>query len=213
MTDSLALSIIDSTADTDLNRNVIEDFFMRWNKLWISLGLAAVSSLAAPLFAASFGTVVPLGGQAADIALDESRGVLYIANFTANRIEVMSTADNTVHTSMNVASQPGGLALSPDNRYLVVTNYANWGTDTPPVSANLVTVIDLVSNARQTFSTGDPAVAAAFVNTTTPRSGLALIATTSSFYLLDPVSGTLRFVDSYSNLAKTLPVPQATFPA
>src|SRR5437867_12821804 len=109
----------------------------------------------APLNAAVFGNVVPLIGHAADIVLDEPRGVLYIANFTANRIDVMSTSDNTVHTSINVANQPGGLALSPDGRYLVVTNYGNW-TGAPPVSANLITLIDLVSNARQTFSARPP---------------------------------------------------------
>src|SRR6266498_2852485 len=36
-------------------------------------------------WAGVFGRVVPIGGNASDIALDESRGVLYIANFTANR--------------------------------------------------------------------------------------------------------------------------------
>ena len=41
--------------------------------------------MAATAPAATFGTVVPIGGEAADIALDETRGVLYIANFTANR--------------------------------------------------------------------------------------------------------------------------------
>ena len=30
--------------------------------------------------------------------LDEARGVLYIANFTANRIEVMSLADHSIQT-------------------------------------------------------------------------------------------------------------------
>ena len=34
-----------------------------------------------------------IGGQSADFVLDESRGVLYLANFTANRVEVMSLVD------------------------------------------------------------------------------------------------------------------------
>jgi len=41
----------------------------------------------------TFGQVVVIGGEAIDLALDESRGVLYIANFTANRIDVMSLAN------------------------------------------------------------------------------------------------------------------------
>ena len=71
---------------------------------------------------AYFGTAVPIGGHASDIALDESRGVLYIANFTANRIEVMSTADFSIRTSMNVAPQPGALSLSPDSKFLLVAH-------------------------------------------------------------------------------------------
>src|SRR6266496_1837124 len=172
---------------------VSEDQLMRWNGSLISLALAAsIATAGVPAVAATFGSVVPIGGHASDIALDESRGVLYIANFTANRIEVMSTADNTVHTSINVAAQPGGLALSPDGHYLLVTNYGGW-TGAPPVSANLITLIDLVSNGRQTFSTGEPPLAAAFVSVdNSKRSGLALISTTNGFYLFDPVTGALE---------------------
>ena len=83
---------------------------MRWNGCLISIALASILS-ARPGIAASFGTVVPIGGHASDIALDEARGVLYIANFTANRIEVMSVADNSIHSSMNVAPQPGAIAI------------------------------------------------------------------------------------------------------
>src|ERR1700738_4254366 len=64
--------------------------------------------------AGTFGKVVAIGGQASDLALDESRGVLYVANFTANRIEVMSLSTNTIQTSINVAAQPSSLAISPD---------------------------------------------------------------------------------------------------
>jgi uncharacterized protein (TIGR03437 family) len=184
---------------------------MRWNRLLI-LTAAAMAGFATPGFAAAFGTVVPLTGHASDIALDEARGRLYIANFTANRIDVLSTSDNSLRSSINVPSQPGGIALSPDGQYLVVTNYANWGPNVPPAGANLVTVIDLVSNARMTYSTGDPALSAAFVSSGGLRSGLALVATTTSFYLLNPANGTLTLIDTYTNLGKALPVPQATFP-
>src|SRR5882672_2727178 len=95
-------------------------------------GLALAPGLVATVQAATFGKVVPIGGQAADIALDEPRGVLYIANFTANRIDVMSLSDNTVHTSYNVAGQPGSLSLSPDGNYLVVAHYGNFAA---PVSS------------------------------------------------------------------------------
>src|SRR5688572_733094 len=75
------------------------------------------------VWAGTFGKVVSIGGHASDLALDEARGVLYVANFTANRIEVISLADHSVQRSMNVASQPGALALSPDGKYLVITHF------------------------------------------------------------------------------------------
>src|SRR6266542_2305104 len=121
---------------------------MRWNIGVISIALAALMSPAAPCVAATFGTVVPIGGHASDIALDESRGVLYIANFTANRIEVMSTANYAIRTSMNVAPQPGALSLSPDSKYLLVAHYGSLAAADP--SKNAVTLINLNDNTRQT---------------------------------------------------------------
>src|SRR4029450_12516543 len=119
----------------------------------ITIALAALAAGASPSKAATFGTVVPIGGHASDIVLDEARNVLYIANFTANRIEVMSTADFSIRSSMNVASQPGALAISPDSKYLIVPPYGNF---TPPdPSRNALTLINLEDNTRQTFSTGD----------------------------------------------------------
>src|SRR5690349_4679920 len=85
--------------------------------------IAVAVPLACTAWGGTFGRVVSIGGQAADIALDEARGVLYVANFTANRIEVMSLADNTIQTSINVAPQPSSIALSPDGHYLVITHY------------------------------------------------------------------------------------------
>ena len=69
-----------------------------------------------PIWGATIGKVVAIGGNASDIALDSSRKVLYIANFTANRIEVMSQDDGRIQTSINVAANPSSLALSPDGR-------------------------------------------------------------------------------------------------
>src|ERR1051326_7163213 len=153
---------------------------MRTNSCLISIVLAAFLCCATPSFAATFGTVVPIGGHASDIALDESRGVLYIANFTANRIEVMSTADHTIQTSMNVAPQPGALSLSPDNQFLMVAHFGNF--QQPDTSRNAITLINLNDNTRQTFSTGDPPLGVAFV-----ADGTALIVTTTAIIQFDPV--------------------------
>jgi uncharacterized protein (TIGR03437 family) len=163
-------------------------------------------ALAAAAWGGTFGTVVSIGGHASSLALDESRGVLYIANFTANRIEVMSLADNTIQTSINVALQPSSLALSPNDRFLVVTHFGNAA---PPASSNnAVTLIDLTSNAKQTLALGSPPLGVAF-----GIDGLALLVTTTDFLLLDPVSGTTQELSTISGVvANTLPQPPASFP-
>src|SRR5271165_5998906 len=94
-------------------------------RLVFFLALASVQALTAQTTAPVFGSVVPIGGSASDIALDESRGVLYIANFGANVIDVMSTAHSTINTSINVLPWPGAIALSSDNQYLLVEHFCN----------------------------------------------------------------------------------------
>jgi uncharacterized protein (TIGR03437 family) len=177
------------------------------------LAAAIVAASASSAAAAGFGTVVPIGGHAADIALDESRGVVYVANYTGNRIDVMSTADSTIHTSLNVAHGPASLALSPDSQFLVVTHYASTSTSDP--TKNLVTIINLNGNTQQTFYTGDPPLGVAFAQTTplcSQCSGQALIVTTTSFVTLDPQSGAMTVLDTIANAAQALPVASATFP-
>ncbi|MBZ5725783.1 MAG: hypothetical protein LAP87_12385 [Acidobacteriia bacterium] len=179
---------------------------MRSKRFLIPIALAAaLTSAAAPATAAGFGTVVPIGGHASDIALDESRGLLYIANFTANRIEVMSTADFSIRSSMNVAAQPGALTVSPDGQFLLIAHFGNY---TPPdPSKNSLTLINLNDNTRQTFVTGDPPLGAAFM-----ANGEAFIVTTTSLLRFDPVTGVIRVLNTFANLASTLPAPLATFP-
>lgn len=159
------------------------------------------------LTAAPFGKVVPIGGQAADLALDEARGVLYIANFTANRIEVMSLADGSIQTSINVAAQPGSLSLSPDGRWLLIAHYGATPTGTAP--RNSLTLIDLPTNSRQNFVLSAPPLGVAF-----GLDGQALVVTTTDFLLFDPLLGTTRQLDSVQGVvAKTLPQPAGTFPS
>ncbi|MEO8027220.1 MAG: hypothetical protein ABI823_12140, partial [Bryobacteraceae bacterium] len=168
----------------------------------IALGV----TLGGTAMAGTFGKVVAIGGSASDLALDEPRGVLYVANYTANRIEVMSLANLTVQTSINVASQPSGLALSPDGQYLVVTHYGNFASPASP--ANGLTVIDLNTNGKQTFVLGNAPLGVAF-----GLDNKALIATTQDFILFDPVTGTTQVLDTVAGVtAKTLPQPPATFP-
>lgn len=164
------------------------------------------SSLVATAWGGTFGQVVSIGGQAADLALDQPRGLLYIANFTANRIDVMSLANNSIQTSLNVAAQPSALALSPDDRYLVVTHYGN--SSAPASSSNAVTVIDLTSNGMQTFALGSPPLGVAF-----GADGIALLVTSTDFLLLDPSSGTTTELATIAGVAaQALPQPTGTAP-
>src|SRR5688572_24853940 len=179
---------------------------MRIHGFLISLALAALAAGATPLHAATFGTVVPIGGHASDIALDESRNVLYIANLTANRIEVMSTADYSIRTSMNVSAQPGSVTLSPDNQFLLVTHHGAYTA--PLAQRNAITLINLNDDTRQTFAMGDTPLAAAFI-----ADGRAFIVTTTSLLTFDPISGAISVLATFPALAKSLPVAVGTFPS
>ena len=165
------------------------------------------ASLAVAAWGGTFGTVVSIGGEASDLALDPTRGVLYIANFTANRIDVMSLQSNTIQTSINVGAQPSSIALSPDGHYLVATDFGNAAAPGSP--SNALTVIDLTNQGTQTFSLGNPPIGVAF-----GADGLALVVTTTDFLLFDPSTGSTTELSTLANVvAHTLPVAPANFPA
>ncbi len=174
-----------------------------WGRLALFLALALPASLPA----GTFGRVVPIGGHAADVALDEGRGVLYIANFTANRIEVMSLADGTIQTSINVNPQPGSISISPDGRWLLVAHYGNFAAPNTP--NNALTLINLDTRGKQSFALGFPPLGVAF-----GIDNRALVVTSTDFTLFDPVSGSTRTLDTITGVvAKTLPAQSAQFPA
>jgi uncharacterized protein (TIGR03437 family) len=167
---------------------------------------ATVFLLAGSALAGTFGKVVSIGGHASDVALDEPRGVLYIANFTANRIEVMSLQSNTIQTSLNVAAQPSSIAVSPDGHWLLVAHYGN---NTAPASpTNGLTLIDLRNNyAKQTFVLPDPPLGLAF-----GADNRALVVTTKNFLVFDPAGTTSVLASIAAVAAKALPVPAQNFP-
>jgi uncharacterized protein (TIGR03437 family) len=179
---------------------------MLMKSYWWKILIAA--SFAAAAWGQTFGTVVPIGGEAADVALDETRGVLYIADFTANRIDVMSLATKTIQTSINVAAQPSSISMSPDGHYLVATNFGN--AVAPASASNGLTVIDLTTQAMQTFSLGNPPLGVAF-----GANGIALVVTTTDFLLFDPSTGATQEIGTLASVvANTLPVaPTSGFPA
>ena len=161
---------------------VKKDMKVEFVRVW-AVRAVAVMALATAAWSGTFGKVVPIGGQASDIALDEGRGVLYIANFTANTIDVMSLADNTISTSINVGPQPGSLALSPDGQFLVVAHFGNFAA--PSASTNALTVINLGAAIPGRLSL------LVFRRWAWPSDidGQAFVVTTTNFMLLDPVIG------------------------
>ena len=172
---------------------------MLQKRFLIPIAIALLTAGVAASASASFGTVVPIGGTASDICLDEGRGVLYIANLGGNTIQVMSLADNSIHTSINVAANPISMSLSPDGQYLLVAHYGNWTAADP--NKNRITLIRLADNVTVTYNTFDPPLGVAFVST-----GKALIVTTTSFLLFDPVSGQISVITTMTNVSVPMPV-------
>ena len=192
---------------------------MRSNGFLILFALMALSIPVTPCAGASFGTVVAIGGHAADIALDESRGLLYIADYTANCIDEVKLADNSFQAcQIHVSAQPGSLALSPDGQYLLIAHGPTG--DLLPLSNNLITLVHLPDMATQVFSTGsDTPLGVAFFSTipsTGPANltgpGMALVVTTSAILRFDPKSQTLSVVGTFANMVGSLPIPIPSFP-
>ena len=84
----------------------------------ITVALLIAAGLA---LSATFGTVVPLVGGAADIILDEPRGRVYLVNTSQTRVEVYSIAQRRFLTSVRTESLPLAAAMSRDGRFLYVT--------------------------------------------------------------------------------------------
>lgn len=135
--------------------------------------LAALACATSPLWGATFGKLVAVRGELQDLALDERRQRIYAANYTANRVEVISIPQGEIVSVFQVSGPPSAVAVSPDSRYLVIGLHSGG-----------VTVMDLDGGTRRTLSLPYKVLAAAF--------GVgqnALLATTGGFYLLEPAQG------------------------
>jgi uncharacterized protein (TIGR03437 family) len=180
-----------------------------FRKNWI-LAIASVAALAmtaGSAYAGTFGTVVAIGGEAADLALDPTRGVLYIANFTANRIDVMTLSNNTIKTSINVPNQPSSISVSPDAHWLLVASYGN---NTTGSSTNALTLIDLTNNnSKQTFTLSNAPLTVSF-----GLDNKALVVTAGEFIIFDPTVGTTTLIRTIAQAAtQAIPQPPQTFPS
>ena len=162
--------------------------------------------------AATFGSIVQIQGLVSDIALDQARGVVYAANFTANRIEVVSMSGLALRSPIVVAQHPSSLALSPDGRFLVVGHYHFPSAPPKPPcdpAFQVLTVIDFANSGKQTrLDPGGACVlAVAFGN-----SPQALVVSTDGVRLLNPSTGALQVLTLTDFASMPLPVPWATFP-
>lgn len=188
----------------------------------VVLGIVAVVLLGGGCLAATFGTSVPVRGIPSDIALDESRGRLYISNFSAGRIEVMSTsAPYALGTPMTVAGPPSSLALSPDHRYLVVGEYCNFYAAPSPTGG--YAIFDLVAGTKREVVLGNPVLAVAFgagsrALMVTGQASPATCGTATStgttvngqFLLLSPATGGKQVLGVSPSGGADLPVAFAT---
>jgi len=175
--------------------------------------MAVLTTGAGQLKAATFGTVVPIGGTPSDIALDEPRGVLYIADFGCACIDVMNLSDNSIQSSINVAAFPAAIALSPNGQYLVAVHYASYAAGSTETGGNLVTVINLGTQGQTTYSLGAAPLGVSFVNTLGgDQGGLAVIATAANIITLDPETGEINVLVTLAQATQTVPQPAPSYP-
>src|SRR5665213_1166864 len=171
----------------------------------IALGIMA--GLACAAQTPTFGIRVPIAGEATDLALDEPRGVLYIADFTASRIERMNLATLKLLAPIPVDPNPGSMSLSPDRLWLLVAHYDNPASGT--ATNNHLTLINLLNgNSRQTLALTDPPLAVMF-----GADNQALVVTTKQFLLYNPVTNTANLLETVADFtANTIPASDGTFP-
>lgn len=75
-------------------------------------------------YAATFGTVTPIVGGAADIVLDEARARLYLINTNRNQVEVYSIPQRRFLNPITVDEMPLGAAMSRSGKMLYVASHA-----------------------------------------------------------------------------------------
>ncbi len=168
--------------------------------------LATLSAV--PCAAATFGTVVPLRGTVSDIALDERRGHVYAANFSASQVEVISTSSPyNVQAPLPVPLSPSCVAMSANNRFLVVGEYGPPSADPTTPSKGGFTIFDMDAGLRQDVTMDGSALAVAFGSGTQ-----AFMVTTTGTFLIDPYSGKTTSLVPATLTSLNLTVPLATFP-
>jgi uncharacterized protein (TIGR03437 family) len=175
--------------------------------------MAALALTPLMAIAATFGNVVQLHGQISDLALDETRNHVFAANFTAYRVEVLSTVTGVPLTSIPVSAPPSAVAVSPDGHYLVIGLYQSPVPGLvggfQPLTGGLV-IFDLTTGAAvRNIPLGNPVVSVAFGS-----DGKALVAVSVSqqtepfapnIFALDPSTGVMQTIAMAPIYSRTLP--------
>ena len=177
---------------------------MSFVRLQVICASLAVLSIAVAGRAATFGTAVPVRGTVSDIALDEGRNRLYIANFAAGRIDVMDTADPKFGfgTPLLVSKPPSSVALSPGNHFLVVGEYDSFNSSVGATETGGLAIFNLDQGSRLEIKLANPVLSVAF-----GAGNQALVVTKGNFLLLDPFTGRYQILGVTSLGGAPLPVP------
>ena len=159
---------------------------------------------------AKFGTQITLPGIINDVAVDELRRLVYAANFTAGRVDVVSMDTQQRISSFPTSPQPAatsGIAISPNRQWLVATSH--------PVTSGVpqqssVTVVNLndTSDRRHFAFTVQPLSVAFQAN------NKAVIITQTDLREFDPVDGSSKVLFTFENGVGSviLPIAPPTLP-
>ena len=175
------------------------------NRVRLVLLLLAAAGGAA---AAPFGTAYPLLGEFSDLALDESRSVLYLANFTASRIDVFSTATNALQQPIQLGINPSAIALSPDNRNLLILNFGSPSLFLLNLDNRSVQTTALPDLPPPQTNIPNLPRAAAFGS-----DGTAIIVTSGEVLKFDPATGQVTVLLQNLNVIGGTPTPEPATPA
>ena len=168
-----------------------------YRMLTFRCALLAVS-LSGSMFAATFGTVVPLTGGASDLALDEARSKLYLVNTNLTEIDIYSIAQKRFLTPIKTDATPVAAAMSRDGKFLYVTCNSASALDVINLdTTTLVSRVSLVAKPEGVAVGNDGRV---LISTTGTGSGTTLA---NVLLLYNPADG------SVNNVIVTPAAPQS----
>ncbi len=161
-------------------------------------------------------------GSVADIALDEARGRLYVANFAAYRVEIINTASKTLMASFPVPAPPTAVAVSPNSQFLVVGEYEKpvisavggfqpntGGLDTYDINTGNSRHLDLPCPVL-TVTFGSDANALVVCRNPVPIPPDTSLQ--GNIFLLNPITNSLQTVGAVQVQSADLSLPLATAP-